>query len=581
MTVVGGRKPSRYVPIATDGGWGYIVVFGSFLIHVIADGIVYAFGVMATALMHHFKETNARVSIIVSLLVGLTLASGPIASAVTNKIGCRLTTIAGAIVASLGLFAASFSTSLEMVMVTAGAICGVGFGLIYCPAIVIVTMYFEKYRALATGIAVCGAGVGTAVISPLQEYLIQHYSWQFCMRVNSILALLCVIAGLTFAPLEFREVFDHEEDDDETPTENQVETINEDLTDKQIMKDNGEKKSLLETGIIRPALSHQDISEATKVVNLKKAISNADSLHKSRCNTITDATGYLNVKDSFYQGSVSNLPEYQENRDKFRSRSSLHSRKNSHGNHEMKKPLNEEDEKQLVSQSTENESESNTLMDTIKALTDFGLLKDPIFMLFAMSNFLTSVGFNAPMAFLPSHGEKLGLEKEEASLIMSAWGLCNTVGRIIFGVISDRKLPFKYGKDLPRNRLWIYNVSLIINGIITSCCFLFTSFYGIVAFGGFIGFSISSYVCLTSVILVDLLGVDKLTNAFGLLLLFQGIATFAGPPIAGFLADITNSYVLSFIMCGVCVGISGAMLFAIPSLQSKYNRVPKSDTNNN
>ena len=35
---------------------------------------------------------------------------------------------------------------------------GLGFGLIYLPAIVSVSMYFEKRRAFATGIAVCGSG---------------------------------------------------------------------------------------------------------------------------------------------------------------------------------------------------------------------------------------------------------------------------------------------------------------------------------------------------------------------------------------------------------------------------------------
>ena len=49
------------------------------------------------------------------------------------------------------------------------------------------------------------------------------------------------------------------------------------------------------------------------------------------------------------------------------------------------------------------------------------------------------------------------------------------------------------------------------------------------AFGALVGV----YVSLTSVILVDLLGLDKLTNAFGLLLLFQGIGTIIGPPIVG------------------------------------------------
>lgn len=47
------------------------------------------------------------------------------------------------------------------------------------------------------------------------------------------------------------------------------------------------------------------------------------------------------------------------------------------------------------------------------------------------------------------------------------------------------------------------------------------------------GFTAGAYVGLTSVILVDLLGLEHLTNGFGLLLLFQGVASFLGPPMAG------------------------------------------------
>lgn len=46
-------------------------------------------------------------------------------------------------------------------------------------------------------------------------------------------------------------------------------------------------------------------------------------------------------------------------------------------------------------------------------------------------------------------------------------------------------------------------------------------------------FLLGAYVGLTSVILVDLLGLENLTNAFGLLLLFQGIASIVGPPVGG------------------------------------------------
>lgn len=38
--------------------------------------------------------------------------------------------------------------------------------------------------------------------------------------------------------------------------------------------------------------------------------------------------------------------------------------------------------------------------NTIKQLLDFTLLKDPIFILYTTSNFLTSVGFSIPFVFL-------------------------------------------------------------------------------------------------------------------------------------------------------------------------------------
>ena len=36
-----------------------------------------------------------------------------------------------------------------------------------------------------------------------------------------------------------------------------------------------------------------------------------------------------------------------------------------------------------------------------------------------------------------------------------------------------------------------------------------------------------------NLVLADLLGPDMFTNSFGLLLLFQGVATLIGPPIVG------------------------------------------------
>ena len=63
-------------------------------------------------------------------------------------------------------------------MLTYGVIGGFGLGLIYLPAVVAVGYYFEKRRALATGISVCGSGVGTFLFAPLSTALLNAVDWK-------------------------------------------------------------------------------------------------------------------------------------------------------------------------------------------------------------------------------------------------------------------------------------------------------------------------------------------------------------------------------------------------------------------
>lgn len=91
-----------------------------------------------------------------------------------------------------------------------------------------------------------------------------------------------------------------------------------------------------------------------------------------------------------------------------------------------------------------------------------------------------------------------------------------------------------YLGDLPAiNVTTFYNSMTAIAG----CMILFipsvTSFFPMsVLYAGY-GFFISANFALTTVILVELLGMNRLTNAFGIVSLAQGIANLVGPPLAG------------------------------------------------
>lgn len=80
-------------------------------------------------------------------------------------------------------------------------ILGIGFGLIYLPAIVSVTCYFEKYRSIATGIGVCGSGFGTVIFAPLMNISIKKFGLNGTFVFVAFVVLTCVLYGLLLRPL--------------------------------------------------------------------------------------------------------------------------------------------------------------------------------------------------------------------------------------------------------------------------------------------------------------------------------------------------------------------------------------------
>lgn len=79
---------------------------------------------------------------------------------------------------------------------------GLGFGLIYLPAIVSVGYYFEEKRAFATGLAVCGSGLGAFIFNPFSKYLIDEFGWRGAILIEAGIILNCVLCGALFRPLE-------------------------------------------------------------------------------------------------------------------------------------------------------------------------------------------------------------------------------------------------------------------------------------------------------------------------------------------------------------------------------------------
>ena len=108
---------------------------------------------------------------------------------------------------------------------------------------------------------------------------------------------------------------------------------------------------------------------------------------------------------------------------------------------------------------------------------------------------------------------------------------------------------------------------MLVCGLSTAAVPLLPGYTGLATASGLFGLSIAANYSLAAVILVDLISLERFVNAYGLLLLFQGVANLVGPPLAGWIRDLTGSYDTSFYIAGVFIILSGMILVALPLAQ--------------
>ncbi|XP_053548896.1 monocarboxylate transporter 12 [Bombina bombina] len=155
----------------------------------------------------YFGQDYSRTAWIHSIVDCSTMLFAPFGSYVSNHFSCQVGIILGGLLASTGLVLSSFATSLEYLYLTLGVLTGLGFALCYSPAIAMVGKYFDKRKALAYGIAMSGSGIGTFILAPVVQMLIEQYSWQGALLIlGGFVSNLCV-CGALMRPINVQEDF--------------------------------------------------------------------------------------------------------------------------------------------------------------------------------------------------------------------------------------------------------------------------------------------------------------------------------------------------------------------------------------
>ncbi|OQV19594.1 putative Monocarboxylate transporter 3 [Hypsibius exemplaris] len=199
----------------------------------------------------------------------------------------------------------------------------------------------------------------------------------------------------------------------------------------------------------------------------------------------------------------------------------------------------------------------------IKDEIDWNLITNTTFILYCVASFLGGISCYVPYMYLADRAKsESGIEPAYAAWLLSFVGASNIVGRLTSGVLSYRKVA---------GNVVIYSCACVAAGLGTAFSVWCTTFYLYAIYSSLFGFTGGIIVAMQTVVLTDIVGVERISNAFGILLFVQGVAVFVGPPFAGYLIEIEREkgplkYQLCFVVFGLVMVMSGLLLLLIPLL---------------
>ncbi|XP_071376537.1 monocarboxylate transporter 9a [Centroberyx affinis] len=182
------------------------------------------------------------------------------------------------------------------------------------------------------------------------------------------------------------------------------------------------------------------------------------------------------------------------------------------------------------------------------------IMQDQAMVAFCIAVFLFSLGAFPPVLFMEDVAQSEGLIEEVSFIpLVSIVAITTGVGKLVLGVLADLRW---------MNSIYLYAFTLFAAGVALLLIPITKSYMGLQILSAVVGFFSGNW-SLTSYITTKIVGLDRLTQAHGILMFFGGFGILLGPPVVGWFFDWTQSYDLAFYFSGTCVVLGGLILFVL------------------
>uniref|UniRef100_A0A3Q0R8N8 Solute carrier family 16 member 9a n=1 Tax=Amphilophus citrinellus TaxID=61819 RepID=A0A3Q0R8N8_AMPCI len=195
------------------------------------------------------------------------------------------------------------------------------------------------------------------------------------------------------------------------------------------------------------------------------------------------------------------------------------------------------------------------------------ILQDQAMVAFCIGVFMFSLGAFPPVLFIEDVAQSQGLI-EEVSLIplVSIGAIATCVSKLGLGILVDIRWI---------NSIYLYAFTMFAGGVALLIIPITNSYVGLQILSATVGFANGNW-SLTSYITTKIVGLEKLTQAHGIVMFFGGFGIMLGPPVVGWFFDWTQSYDLAFYFSGIFV-LLGALLLTLLTIPCWNKKHPEND----
>ncbi|KAK1140784.1 hypothetical protein N8T08_009890 [Aspergillus melleus] len=194
-------------PDATDGGYGWVIVFAVFWNNAHVWGILSSYGVFLEYFTSHSIFPHSRAldfALIGGLSTSQALVISPLITAIHRRFGLRATIALGVLFETAALLGASWSTAIWQLYLSQGVCFGWGLGLQYLSTTAIIPQWFNKRRSLAAAHAMLDNAIG-----PLAAEVVGLEELQSCLTIAWLVCSVPATFGAAIG-LELRTTGEHE-----------------------------------------------------------------------------------------------------------------------------------------------------------------------------------------------------------------------------------------------------------------------------------------------------------------------------------------------------------------------------------